>query len=59
MKIKIQLKESSSVIEYPEVKNTYEKGPLFCIYTGDEVHKYPVESIWRIVEEFGPKTTSK
>ena len=45
--------------EYLEAKNTYTKGPLFCVYTNDEVHKYPLNTIWRIVEDFGPKTTSK
>lgn len=57
--VKIQLKESSSVIAHENVINTYTKGPLYCVYVGDSVFKYPLDNIWRIEEPFGPKTTTK
>lgn len=54
MKVRIQLDETSQPVTYDNVKNTYTKGDLFCVYcaTG-EVHKFPLSSIFRIVEDFG------
>ena len=52
--IAVQLNESSQPIIHKDVINTYTKGPLYCIYTKDEkTFKYPVASIWRVVEGYG------
>jgi hypothetical protein len=52
MKLKIDLKESSTPLEFNDVKNSYTKGPLFCIYTNASVTKIPIQNIWRIVEDY-------
>ena len=54
MKCTIWLKESSEPIEYNNIVNTYTKGDLFCVYVANEkVHKFPINTIFRIVEDFG------
>lgn len=51
--VKISLIETSQVVEH-EAKNTYTKGPFFCVYeTGGAVYKYPIASIWRVSEQYG------
>ena len=41
-------------MEYEGVRNTYTKGDLFCVYLDNEkVHKYPIDTIFRIVEDYG------
>ena len=52
--VSVQLRESSQPIVYKDVLNTYQKGDLFVIYTADEKsYKHPIDTIWRIVEEYG------
>jgi hypothetical protein len=59
IKVKISLQETSQVIEHT-AKNTYTKGPFFCVYDDDGlVHKYPVASIWRVTEEYGDSGRSQ
>ena len=54
MKVILWLKESSEPLEYECVKNTYTKGDLFCVYLDNEkVHKFPINTIFRIVEDYG------
>ena len=54
IRVNVQLKESSQPVVYENVLNTYQKGDLFVIYTKDErSYKHPINSIWRIVEEYG------
>jgi hypothetical protein len=54
IKVTMQLKETSQNIDHENVVNTYTKGPLYCVYIeGETVYKYPIESIWRIKEEYG------
>lgn len=58
MRIELQRNETSQPIYYEHVLNTYTKGPLYCILFDDKngtsiVHKYPLCSIFRIVEEYG------
>lgn len=53
MKVKISLVETSQVIEHENVKNTYTKGPMFCVYEDGVVYKYPVNNIWRVTEDYG------
>jgi hypothetical protein len=48
------LKEQSQPIVYEEVKNTYTKGPFYCVYTAnEESHKFPVSDIFRVIEDYG------
>jgi hypothetical protein len=49
----INLIETSQQIEHVAV-NTYTKGPLFCVYDGERVFKYPLANIWRVVEQYKP-----
>lgn len=53
MKVDISLIETSQVVSHDNVKNTYTKGPLFCVYVDDTVYKYPIANIWRITEGYG------
>lgn len=53
MKVSISLIETSQVIIHEQVKNSYTKGPFYCVYEGDQVYKYPVANIWRVTEEYG------
>ena len=52
MKVKIDLKESSSPLEFVDVLNAYTKGELFCVYQDRVVTKVPLQNIWRIVESY-------
>jgi len=52
MKVKVFLHETSQPIEYENVKNTYQKGFMYCVYFGNEVDKYPKEKIWRVRESY-------
>lgn len=51
MKVIIYLKETSQSIEY-SARNTYQKGDMYCVYDGKLVYKYPIQNIWRIVEDY-------
>lgn len=53
MTIFIAMKEASQTIEHDNVRNTYTKGPFYCVYTDlDQVIKYPVADIWRVTEDY-------
>lgn len=52
--VSVHLKEQSQPILYENVINSYEKGSFFCVYTKDDtVFKHPIDSIWRIKEDYG------
>ncbi len=57
MFIEIQLKETSQPLLYGKVLNTYTKGPLYCVMFEKAstriTHKFPLCSIFRIIEEYG------
>lgn len=53
IEVKIELKETSQPIVRQAV-STYTKGPMFCVYDGTRVEKYPIESIFRITENYSP-----
>jgi len=58
MRVKISLKETSQPLHFDDVKNTYQKGSLFCIYRENEkVTKYPIAIIWSIEEDYGEHNT--
>ena len=51
--ILIQLKGTSQPIAHESI-NTYEKGSFYCVYTTEEVvYKYPINTIFRVVEQYG------
>lgn len=53
--VKIELTETSQHIRRDDVVNTYTKGPFYCVYRhGEVVEKYPIASIWRVTETYGP-----
>lgn len=54
IRVSVHLKSQSQPIEYPQAVNTYQKMGLFCVYLESEkVHKFPLQNIWRIVEDYG------
>lgn len=58
MNVKIDLKETSQAITYTNVKNTYTKGPFYCVYCDNKVTKIPIDNIFRIVEDYGTTASS-
>jgi len=56
MKIEIQLKETSFPVVYDTVVNAYTKGPMYCVLfekDGKRVtHKYPLVSVFRVIEDY-------
>lgn len=53
MRIEIWLHNTSQPIVREHVKNAYEKGAFYCILTRDlRVEKYPLATIWRVVEDY-------
>lgn len=55
MRIEIQRNESSQAIVYDNVLNAYTKGCLYCVLFEKDgelkVHKYPINSLFRVCEE--------
>jgi len=52
MKVEIHLLSQSKPIIRDNVKNTYVKNGLYCIYLEDRVEKYPLENIFRVIEPY-------
>jgi len=54
--VRVHLKETAQEIVHNDVKNTYQKGDFFCVYCEkvNKVYKYPVASIFRVVEDYKP-----
>jgi hypothetical protein len=50
--VAIELRETSQKIVYEGVTNTYTKGPLYCVYVDNCVRKHPLDTIWRITEDY-------
>ena len=61
MNIKIHRNETSTPIVY-DALDAYTKGPLFCVRFRkngtDVVHEYPLNSIFRIEEEYSSSTNT-
>ncbi len=54
LSIDIQFHRSSQPIRYTNVIDCYQKEALFCLYLdGGIVHKYPIDHIFRIVQDYG------
>lgn len=53
MTVNVHLLSQAKGIEYMNVKNTYIKNGMYCVFTekGD-VHKYPMVNIFRVVETY-------
>lgn len=58
MEVKIYLKETSQEILHTDVKNCYTKGLLYCVYSekNNEIFKYPLTNIFRIIESYEGNT---
>lgn len=56
MKVIIWLKETSQPVEHTKVTNAYQKGAFFCVFieSENEVYKYPIANIWRVMESYRP-----
>ena len=56
MRVEIQRNESSQPIVYEATVNAYTKGPMYCVLfdkAGARVtHKYPVASLFRVIEDY-------
>lgn len=53
MDVQVFLRETSQRIHFEDAKNTYTKGPFYCVYTKDDkVYKYPVNSIFNVKESY-------
>ena len=56
MKIEVHRNETSQPIVYEHAVNAYTKGSMYCVLINNGeaklVHKYPLYSIFRIVESF-------
>jgi len=52
MRIEIHLLEQSQPMIFTKVTNAYTKGGLYCIYNDERVTKFPLCSIFRIIESY-------
>lgn len=50
MRVTVHLYTQSEPITHVNVINCYQKGDLYCVRIGDDVHKFPLQHIFRIVE---------
>lgn len=51
MKVTVHLYTHARPIQLDGVRNTYQKGDLFCVRLADNsVHKFPLQHIFRVVE---------
>ena len=58
--VTVHLKGQSQPIVYHDIVNTYTKDTLYCLYTDEgPVHKYPVDDIFRVIEDYGTAVTTK
>lgn len=52
MKVFIELKKTARPLEIDNVKNTYQKGLMFCVELEDgTVEKFPLIGFWRVTEK--------
>lgn len=50
MSIELWLKNTAEPRRY-DAANTYEEGSFLCIQTKNEIVKYPVSDVWRVVQK--------
>jgi len=58
MYIEVHRNETSQPIVYPKACNAYTKGVMYCVIVMDNnnkkmVHKYPLSTLFRVVESYG------
>ena len=54
-KVEVHLKHQSQPVVCDNVRNTYQKGDLFCVmYVTGMVDKFPVSDIFRVREHAAP-----
>ena len=59
MNIKVHLLSQSNPVKYTDVKNTYTKDGLYCVYKNDgTVDKFPLVNIFRITENYSDNVSS-
>lgn len=51
IKITVHLYSQSQPLVFENVRNTYQKGDLFCVNLGSVVQKFPLTHVFRIIEE--------
>jgi len=52
LEVTVELIETSQPIEL-QARNTYTKGPLYCVYTVEGiVHKFPIQNLFRVKEQY-------
>lgn len=53
MKVEIHLKLQAKPIVMENVKNTYQKGDLYCVMLDGAkiVHKFPLRDLFRVIED--------
>ena len=57
MRVGLTLHETSQTLWFENVRNTYEKGSFYCLYTDGQVNKFPITDIFSVIEDYGDKTT--
>ena len=56
MEVKVHLYTQSEPVIMTDVRNTYQKGDLYCVMLNDgkTVYKFPIQHIFRIKEVSAP-----
>jgi hypothetical protein len=52
VRIEVWLDETAQPIVFERARNAYTKGPLYCVYDGTCVHKFPITRLFRVVESY-------
>ena len=54
MRVKLELLSTSQALIFENVTNVYTKDGLLCIYVKEknEVQKFPIKNIFRIIENY-------
>jgi len=51
MQVTIELLWQTQPLMFDKVRDTYQRGDMFCIHLLDDViHKFPVQNIYRVTE---------
>lgn len=57
MKVEIHRNQAGQPIVYREVDSAYAYGEMYCVLINGEVHKYPLSSIFRVIESKAPSSS--
>jgi len=59
-KVTVHIMLQAHPILHAMCRNTYQKGDMFCVLTDDdEVFKYPIANIFRVVEDYGEHISNR